>query len=346
MTFRGAQLTTDEIVDVISSYSDDEPLNIEFLKVGSRRSPKAIVETSNGKFLLKKRPATPDELSQVDLSHEVQQHLKNKSFPVASIIVANNGRTYQLGDNYIYELYEFVDGHRFKNKPDYISEVGSRLGEFHDILSNLNISCNFGDCFHDSEYVRKKIITTGQDDSFSTSFKVQSHKLLDLYDNSSMNVNVLGIDHWEKHFVHGDWHPGNLLFKGSDIVAVLDFDSVKYGEPIADLANACLQFSIVAGHPNPRDWPDTLNVKNLLIMIQTYNLTNPISDRNKLIAIPDLMIETMISEAILPVAATGYFAHFSGTDFLEMIIRKSNWIKQNKTALTNEIIKTAKSFSN
>jgi len=45
------------------------------------------------------------------------------------------------------------------------------------------------------------------------------------------------------------------------------------------------------------------------------------------------MIETMIAEAVLPIVATGFFGHLSGTDFLEMIMRKTNWLKKNREEL-------------
>ena len=53
--------------------------------------------------------------------------------------------------------------------------------------------------------------------------------------------------------VHGDYHYGNMLFRGSEVVAVLDWEIAQIGQPLLDLG--CL--SIVAirrqyqGAPNP-----------------------------------------------------------------------------------------------
>jgi hypothetical protein len=49
------------------------------------------------------------------------------------------------------------------------------------------------------------------------------------------------------------------------------------------------------------------------------------------------MIETMIAEAVLPIVATGFFGHLSGTDFLQMILRKANWLNKNSKELTEGI---------
>jgi hypothetical protein len=46
----------------------------------------------------------------------------------------------------------------------------------------------------------------------------------------------------------------------------------------------------------------------------------------------------MIAEAILPVAATGFFGNLSGLDFLRMIQRKTEWLDENRDKLTQAII--------
>jgi len=51
-----------------------------------------------------------------------------------------------------------------------------------------------------------------------------------------------------------------------------------------------------------------------------------------------LMIETMIAEAVLPVAATGFFGHLSGIDFLRMILRKTKWLRHHRAELTEAML--------
>ena len=61
--------------------------------------------------------------------------------------------------------------------------------------------------------------------------------------------------------------------------------------------------------------------------------------KNELGSLLDLMIETMIAEAILPVAAMGFFGNLSGADFLKMIQRKAEWIDKNRDKLTQAMRK-------
>jgi aminoglycoside phosphotransferase (APT) family kinase protein len=53
--------------------------------------------------------------------------------------------------------------------------------------------------------------------------------------------------------VHGDYHYGNMLFKGSDVVAVLDWEIAQIGQPLLDLGCLCIvsHRRRYAGAPNP-----------------------------------------------------------------------------------------------
>jgi Ser/Thr protein kinase RdoA (MazF antagonist) len=157
-------------------------------------------------------------------------------------------------------------------------------------------------------------------------------ELTSLYDASRERVNRLGFDRWSCQVVHGDWHPGNLLFQGSRVAAVLDFDAVLLAPVVVDLANGLLQFSIVGGASCPADWPDHCDRDRLDQFLAGYCHTRPVNQEQRT-ALPDLMMETLIAEAVLPVAATGMFGHLSGTDFLVMIRRKARWLDKHRKIL-------------
>ncbi len=150
-----------------------------------------------------------------------------------------------------------------------------------------------------------------------------------LYNDSSGTVSSLGFEKWDRRIIHGDWHPGNMLFSRRKVTAVLDFDSVRIAPPMTDLANAMLQFSIVGGRPNPADWPDFFDTEKLIQVLNGYRRINKL-DKKRTDSLLDLMIETMIAEAVLPIAATGFFGHLSGLEFLQMIRRKADWINKHR----------------
>jgi aminoglycoside phosphotransferase (APT) family kinase protein len=59
-------------------------------------------------------------------------------------------------------------------------------------------------------------------------------------------------DEREPTLVHGDYHYGNMLFRGAEVVAVLDWEIAQIGQPLLDLGCLC-----VVSHR--RQFPDAPN---------------------------------------------------------------------------------------
>jgi Ser/Thr protein kinase RdoA (MazF antagonist) len=277
-------------------------------------------------------------------------------FPLAPLVATCDEKNTILHlNNRIYELFEFVSGSRYDGTAEATTDTGRQLANFHRYLTDFAEKWRPpGGSFHDSSIVRTHLKTTGTEKVAQPDKKLQrtAETLMTLYNASSIRVSELGFDSWPEQIVHGDWHPGNMLFSNHRLTAVLDFDSVKIASTVTDLANGMLQFSIVGNRPNPADWPDYLDQAKLVQFLNGYRTRRPDSrretrgqevielDENKMNCLLDLMIETMIAEAILPVAATGFFGNLSGLDFLKMIQRKAEWIEENRDKLTKALVST------
>ncbi len=53
--------------------------------------------------------------------------------------------------------------------------------------------------------------------------------------------------------VHGDYHYGNMLFRGAEVAAILDWEIAQVGQPLLDLGCLCVMTArrSIAGAPNP-----------------------------------------------------------------------------------------------
>ncbi len=337
----GAHFSTEELVRVLSHYDIGVILQVKPLSGGNMRAPKMAIVSEQGKFLLKRRPKGKDDLYRVAFAHAVQSHLAAQSFPVTYLLTTRdkNNTVLQL-NHHIYELFKFVTGSRYNGSEEATVDAGRQLAEFHRHLADFAYESDLGGletCFHDSSTVRRHLKTLGSDRSNPNKrLRATADALITLYNESSVRVNGLGFDSWRQQVVHGDWHPGNMLFSKGKLAAVLDFDSVRIAPPPTDLANGMLQFSIIGGRPNPNNWPDYFDQDKLVQFLNGYRGVINL-DKNKLDSLVDLMIETMIAEAVLPIVATGFFGHLSGTDFIQMILRKANWLDNNRKELTEGI---------
>ena len=341
----GAHFSSEELVRILSHYDVGVIHQIKPLSGGNRRAPKMVVVSEQGKFLLKRRPRGKDDLYRVAFAHAVQTHLAEKAFPVTTLLAtrSDNNTILQL-NNHIYEFFKFVSGTRYDGSPEATTDAGRQLANFHRRLADFAHEWKPPQAsFHDSSTVRTHLRTIASDRTAKPSGKLQAtaEALTILYNESSIRVNQLSFDSWPPQVIHVDWHPGNMLFSKHKVAVVLDFDSIRVAPSIVDLANGMLQFSIVGGRPNPADWPDYFDQDKLLQFLHGYKervVREPaLLDKYKLRALLDLMIETMIAEAVLPIAATGFFGHLYGTDFLLMIHRKAEWLKKNRDKLTKLI---------
>jgi homoserine kinase type II len=150
-------------------------------------------------------------------------------------------------------------------------------------------------------------------------------RIEDAYVHAAAQVNQLGLAEWESQIVHGDWHPGNMLFRNKRVVAVIDYDAARRQQRVIDFANGALQFSILGGGEDPSDWPEYPDEARFKRFMRGYDSVSVVSVA-EIKAVPYLMCEAMIAEAVLPIAATGSFGRFDGFGFLEMIGRKVQWI--------------------
>ena len=337
----GAHFSSEELARVLSHYDIGVIGEVKPLSAGNRRTPKVVLLAEKGKFLLKRRPKGKDDLYRVAFAHEVQTHLAGKSFPVSKLIPIRDGNSSVLQLNsHIYECFGFVNGSRYDGSAEAAIDTGRQLAKFHHYLADFGHQFELlRTSFHDSSVVRRHLKMLGMAKaSTAADRKLQriASTLTSLYNNSSVHVNELGFDSWPEQVVHGDWHPGNMLFDKKKVMAVLDFDSVKVACPVTDLANGLLQFSIVGGRPNPADWPAYLDQDKLVQFLEGYRKVIKLR-KNQLDSLLDLMIETIIAEAVLPVAATGFFGHLSGSDFLTMIRRKAEWLNNNRDSLAEAI---------
>jgi len=334
----GAHFSSQELARVLSHYDVGVIHRVKALSVGNRRVPKVAVTSEQGKFLLKRRPRGKDDPDRVAFAHAVQSHLAGKSFPVAPLVATRdkNNTMLQL-NNHIYEFFQFIAGARYDGSAEATIDAGRQLAKFHHCLRDFASQWKPPkDSFHDSATVRRHLRTVAADKRTrpNKDLHATADTLLAPYNESSIRVNKLGFDSWELQVVHGDWHPGNMLFARRKVAAVLDFDSLMIAPPVTDLANGMLQFSIVGGRPNPADWPDYFDEAKLFQFLAGYREAAKL-DKGMLHSLVDLMVETMIAEAVLPVAATGFFGNLSGLDFLQMILRKVNWLDNHRKKLTH-----------
>ncbi len=321
-----------ELKECLSHYDLGKIEKLEEYCRGSRKSPKVRIITDKGKFLLKRRAHGSDDLSKVAFTHEIQLHLAMRSFPLPHLIGTRPENNSMLirGDN-IYEVFEYVPGKVYSRSLDATYNSGRILGLYHKLLGDFHSDYDPPpNSYHDNDAVAQAIGSTvtsipmDQRPSGDT-IAGEVESLKNVYRSCAKQANDLGLLDWPAQIVHGDWHPGNMLFLSDKVIAVIDYDAARKHQRVIDIANGALQFSILGGNKDPNDWPDYVDETRFKRFLRGYDVANVISTA-EIRAIPYLMCEAMIAESVMPIAATGSFGRLQGFPFLQMVNRKIHWI--------------------
>ena len=333
----------EELDTCLGHYDLGELIQTVEFRRGSQRSPKMLVKCRKGSFLLKRRAKAQDDLVKVIFSHKIQLLLTEKGYPLPRLVpTIGDGDSMLVVAGDIYELFEFVDGGGYDGSGEASEDAGRTLGLYHKLLEDFK--GDYGpptSSYHDAEPVRTaiaKVVASlplkGRPSAEVLNATIGA--LADIYGQCCGEVNKLGLSDWRMQIVHGDWHPGNMLFKDRRVVAVLDYDAARFQPRAIDLANGALHFSITGGGSNLSNWPVHLDQGRFRRFMNGYISVDPVSPE-EISAVPRLMCESIIAEAALPIAATGSFGRYNGFAFLEMIRRKAEWILANADKLAGTV---------
>lgn len=315
---------------------------------GSPGSPKLLLVTEAGEFLLKRRaPGATSDPFRVACAHEVALRLFERGFPTAELIgTARDGNSMlQLGGR-VYELWRFVHGQPSTGTIAQARNAGAVLARMHADLAgwapDWARASSTGGGYERPGVMRDLLKSAGDrlgsdvfapmvDHAAWAEAKVAS--LLQSQTGGAAGNTVL----------HGDWHPGNLLFGDGDrVAAALDFDAARLGPGVLDAAQGALQFSITrgaAGDP-PEKWPDNPDLGRYIAFLSGYYEERPTSDRGRLDdseAFVGLMVLALLGEALPALATTGRFGRFAGRPFAQMLGRKSGWLVSHAGELASAL---------
>lgn len=338
MAAERAKFASDELAMVLSHYALGIVQEVTEFPRGSHAAAKVILKTNQGKYLIKRRPLGKDDPYQVAFAHSLQQFLATKNFPLPHLIGTReqNNSMLKIGPA-IYEVFEFIDGTHYDGGLLATYEAGKTLALYHLLVGGFHSEWEPPrGHYHDSKMVHESFQPMAQILIKSSSAQGHQTELVNLlveirkqYKVAADQVNALGMPQWQTQIVHSDWHPGNMLFDEGRVVAVLDYDSARIRPRVMDVANGCLQFSMITGGRDVTTWRSETDALRAQRFLRGYDEMNMLS-KAELGAIPSLMQEVLIAQSIPPILKTGTFAGLDGFEFLKATSRKVRWLAENQ----------------
>ena len=307
--------------------------------LGIRRWPggnpsvaKVLIQTAGGRFLIKHRDAAPGSARRLASVHALQAHLARHDLPVPPIVAGPDGRSWlQLGRR-LYEVFGFVPGGAFDRSVDTSRDAGRVLGVFHTASAAFSGSVSSGPGFHDLPALPGRVGQIGLDDEHVVD------RLRSRYIDAAARASGAGFASWPVQTIHGDWHPGNMRFRGGRVCAVLDLDDARSGPRAEDVATGALHFSMSGTGRNPDDWPVYLDRERLVGFCGGYDSApGQVLSAAECEALPWLMIEALIVEAVTPILRTGRFGSVDPRALLGRVDAKAAWIADHAADLCSRL---------
>ena len=339
-----------ELRRVLDSYPLGEVTRIRELEAGSRQAPKVRVSSTEGEFLLKRRVARPELVERVIFNHGLQLHLETEGVPVARLVgTGRENRSMLLEDDRVYELFEWVEGRRLVRAAPEVRNAGRILGRLHRSakgfeperpsgVSGFHAARSLAVAFDRVESSIRSVDATidGSD------LAALVDELRSMVDAARADVEACGWPELPIQPIHGDWHPGNVLFtptapterRPGVVRAVIDFDSSRCEPRVVDVANGLLHFAMRSDRDlSPAEWPTSLSPDRMRAMVEGWIEVVGEVDSIEARLLPSLMIEGLIAESVMPIAKSGTFARVPGGPFLSMIRQKVRWIRKHASQI-------------
>jgi len=335
---------TFELTMALSHYDIGSVLKIKSFPRGSRKAPKLLIRTEDQVYLLKRRARGKDEPEKVAFCHGVQAHLSDRGFPMPHLVTTREGGTSLHLKTGAYELFEYIRGTGYNPQSlEATGQAGRTLSLFHKLLKDYEPAVQPPrGSYHRSSTVLKALDKMGETlkfvspDQDPVRIDAVCNSLTRNYKRAAKTTGQMGVSEWPVQIAHSDWHPGNLLFFNDEVLAVIDYDAARRLPRVLDIANGALQFSIEGmGSDQIDQWPAKPDLERYQNFLDSYNDVpdNEITAQEAA-TIPYLMMQALIAEAAIPIAAQGVFANIEGLAFLKMVQRKIRWLRDNASTLS------------
>lgn len=173
------------------------------------------------------RPARWDE-AQIREEHELTLTLAQAGLPVAAPL-ALEGDTLLSQDGYLFALFPSIGGRAYEtDNPDQLESAGRLLGRLHQISRER--------CFEHRPVIGlQEYLLTPRDILAQCPLipKARRNDFIQTLDTLIRETSARWHDDWHSIRLHGDCHPGNILWR--DEPWLVDFDDARNGPAVQDL---------------------------------------------------------------------------------------------------------------
>jgi len=239
-------------------------LNVKniYLHGGGFENEIYFAQTEKQKYTLRIYKSTQRKRSDVDFCYDVLEYLHRKKIPVQNPIKSLEcEKAVEYRKKSIIQLLTYIEGKSASPITTLkIKDSGKILGKLHKVGLKYPWD-KYTNKFNLLKKWQKTFYLNKISQAYKTKFKIPEYyqrktRLQDVLFNLKKIKKIFNIHLKESScfdtygLIHGDYQPGNLVFKGNKVAGIFDFDLCVYGPLIWDLGFALAHFGFHMNNTN------------------------------------------------------------------------------------------------
>lgn len=332
MSSTATNFDSSQTLDILAGWMLGQINSVRPHDAGSSGAKKFVVDSAEGRFLLKGRPSGALSPERLELIRQVTTNCVEARVPVADLRPQADGHRHVEWGGFVWELQSWVSGRDGRRSSNDAISSGIALAMFHRATRHLQAPVIKG--FHQRQDI-EKIARLAL--SHAPHAESALCELVTLAKVARTKVQDRGIAVHRQQALHGDWHPRNLRFNAqSQVCGILDLDAVRTDAVVTELATAVLHVSLRRSRDTPIEhWPAGLRYKAGQCLTTAWrSRIGREPDLGTWGMLPWVMIEGLAFETILPIAARGEISGIEPGAWIHAGAKTAEWIRERSRALS------------
>lgn len=314
------------LADVIRRYYDVGEVQLPHYlpKAHQHRHRKLMVETSAGKFLIKTYKCDPVVLDALRFQHRLSDHLDRNGIPVARIQRGKDGKSIVEFESWALELQQFVDAEPMEVSAETLAVSAAALGRFHHVCREFPRPPRDTRMWRFSEVPRTafaKLFEVAKQQGSEAEATECCNKIALFLHTAGAELNWEARNRFETGLIHGDWHGGNLLFRETDLAAVVDLEFAGDGCFLEDMSYAISNLCI-----RTTNKPERL-LKRVNILLDNYQTFRALSHHEQ-VALPYAVGVKHVTTVSYQIAQfkNGMLAGLDAMEWMRRLAEQCAWL--------------------
>ena len=142
-------------------------------------------------------------------------------------------------DDWAIELQQFIEGTPMQITHKSLARSAHALGRFHRVCRDFPHPSRDTNKWRFSEVPREvfaELFNRACEEGDADTLNAQCNRIALFLQNASRELNWEQCNHFETGLIHGDWHSGNLIFRGEKLVGIVDLEFAGDGCYLKDIA--------------------------------------------------------------------------------------------------------------